>query len=133
VFASAARTGRPASRTVVPSGGAGPPGGSIWERISSIRSCWSESGWTRIPNATSAVSPIGVPPEGLHSPRWLITICEMKQGSDWTSACTSPTLWLGCELDEAPLEDEAPPKKSVSERAGQIWACAQLGAEPENP
>ena len=31
------------------------------------------------------------------------------------------------------LADDAPPKKSVSERAGQIWAFAQLGAEPEKP
>jgi hypothetical protein len=34
------------------------------------------------------------------------------------------------ELDEAP---EEPPKKSVNDRAGQIWASAQLGFDPENP
>ena len=68
VFACAASTGRPASRTVVPSGGPGPPGGLICVRMSSIRSCWSERDWTLMPKATSAVSPIGVPPEGLHSP-----------------------------------------------------------------
>ena len=81
----------------------------------------------------SAVSPIGVvPAEGLHSPRWLITIWEMKQGRAWTRAWTSPTPWLECP----PVEDEdalEPPKKSVSERAGQIWASAQLGLAPEKP
>src|SRR4029077_1701151 len=84
-----------------------------------------------MPKATSAVSPIGVPPEELHSPWWLITICEMKQGRAWTSAWTSPTL---CgEPVAVELEDEVPPKKSVSERAGQISASAQLGLAPENP
>src|SRR5215207_10800059 len=84
-----------------------------------------------MPKATSAVSPIGVPPLGLHSPWWLITICEMKQGRASTRARTSPGLWV--ELEAVPLADEAPPKKSVSESAGQIWASAQLAPEPENP
>ena len=93
MLASAANTGSPASSTVVPAGGEGPPGGSIWARMSSISFCWSDSGCTLMPKAMSAVSPIGVVPAcGLHSPRWLITICEMKQGSAWTRACTSPAL-----------------------------------------
>jgi len=88
--------------------------------MSSISSCWSDSGCTLMPNAMSAVSPIGVvPADGLHSPRWLTTICEMKQGSACTRACTSPTDWLVvvAEPDDAEL---APPKKSVRESAGQI-------------
>src|SRR5204862_3072525 len=108
----------------------------VWARMSLIRSCWSESGWTRMPKAMSAVSPIGVAPVvGLHSPRWLMTIWEMKHGSAWTSERTSPRLWLAVdELLEAELDAAlAPPKKSVSESAGQICARAQLGEADKNP
>src|SRR3954453_18441501 len=56
----------------------------------------------------------------------------MKQGSAWTRAWTSPTPWL-VALDEVDAAELAPPKKSVNERAGQIWAWAQLGFDPEKP
>src|SRR5262249_55893277 len=57
-----------------------------------------------------------------------------KQGRAWTRAWTLPTLCVDAALDGlvAPV-GPAPPKKSVRESAGQIWASAQLGSAPEKP